>query len=90
MRRRWWVLAAAAVVLAVVGVPIVTVRVSGQRGIVALDDVEPAPVAIVFGAAVYPDGTPSSYVAFRLQAAVDLFEAQETSVTQILREVEDR
>ncbi|MCL2848758.1 MAG: YdcF family protein [Micrococcales bacterium] len=79
VRRRWWVLGAA-VVVAVVAGPIVTVRVSGQRGIVTLDDVEPAPVAIVFGAGVRPDGTPSSYLVSRLQGARELYEAGKVSV----------
>ncbi|MCL2467374.1 MAG: YdcF family protein [Micrococcales bacterium] len=80
VRRRWWFLAAGAVALLVVAGPMVWVRVSGQRGIVALDDVDPAPVAIVFGAGVHPDGTPTSYLVSRLQAALRLYEAGKVSV----------
>lgn len=71
----------AAVLVMVVGLaPVVWVQVNGQRGIVAIDDVDPTPVAIVFGAGLHPDGSPSTYLAFRLQAALELYETGTVSV----------
>lgn len=53
----------------------VWVQATGRRGIVALDDVRPAPVAVVFGAGLGPNGTPSPYLRYRLEAAQQLYEA---------------
>ncbi|WP_109505732.1 SanA/YdcF family protein [Nocardioides speluncae] len=39
------------------------------------DDVPSAPVAIVLGAGIYPDGTPQPYLRVRLEAAKDLYDA---------------
>lgn len=39
-----------------------------------VDEVEPAPVAIILGAQIYPNGTPSRALAHRLEAGLDLYE----------------
>jgi vancomycin permeability regulator SanA len=72
-RTRWaWSLAAAAA-LAVAG-PIAWVQASGQRGIEPNAAAVPrTPVAIVFGAGLKPGGSPSVYLARRLEAARALF-----------------
>lgn len=76
-------LGAAVLVLLVAAGPIVWVQVTGQRGTVALDDVAPAPVAVVFGAGVRPDGRPSAYLRYRLDAARQLYEAGTVSVVLV-------
>jgi vancomycin permeability regulator SanA len=43
-------------------------------------DVPPAPVGLVLGAQVYPDGTPSTFLAARLDLARRLFEAGKVQV----------
>jgi vancomycin permeability regulator SanA len=43
--------------------------------ITTVEQAEPQPVAIVFGASVYPDGTPSPYLKARLDLAHDLYAA---------------
>ena len=58
----------------------VWVQATGHRGTVALDDVGPAPVAVVFGAGLRPDGSPSPYLRDRLAAAQQLYEAGTVSV----------
>ena len=59
--------------------PMVWVQTRGQHA-VALDDAAPAPVAVVFGAGVRPDGRPSAYLRYRLEAAQQLYEAGTVSV----------
>lgn len=51
------------------------VRARSAGHIYAEADVPPAPVALVLGAQVYPDGTPSPFLAARLDVAVRLFQA---------------
>lgn len=56
--------------------PIGWVQATGQRGIVAEPvDLAPAPVAIVFGAGIRTDGTPSTYLTRRLEGARTAYEA---------------
>ncbi len=43
-------------------------------------DVPPAPVALVLGAQVYPDGTPSTFLAARLEVARRLYETGKVQV----------
>ena len=74
------------VVLAlVVGVPVAWVQVGGQRGIVdSVDGLEAAPVGIVFGAGIHPNsGLPSIYLARRLQAAADAYDAGKVQVVVV-------
>ncbi len=63
--------------------PVVWVQVTGQRGSVALDGAAPAPVAVVFGAGVRSDGSPSTYLRYRLDAARALYEAGTVSVVLV-------
>lgn len=53
---------------------IVLVR-GGALTVAAASDLSPAPVAIVLGASVRPDGTPSDALADRLAQAVELYRA---------------
>lgn len=74
-RRRpwWWALAGALVV----GLgPVLVVQAVGQTAVRPdVAAVPPTPVALVLGAGLEPDGTPSVYLARRLEAARQLFEA---------------
>ena len=74
-RRRpwWWALAG----VLVVGLgPVLVVQAVGQTAIRPdVASVPATPVALVLGAGLEPDGTPSVYLARRLEAARQLFEA---------------
>lgn len=76
-RRRRRVIVAAAVacagVVAVVA-PVAVVQVSGRQHVVDASDAPPRTAALVLGAGLRPDGTPSTYLARRLDAAADLYE----------------
>ncbi|WP_456845149.1 SanA/YdcF family protein [Cellulomonas sp. P5_C6] len=71
-RRVAWIVVAVASVLVVV--PILWVQGLGQAKVRAADDVPPTPVALVLGAGLKPDGSPSVYLARRLDAARELYE----------------
>ncbi|MEV7232331.1 ElyC/SanA/YdcF family protein [Polymorphospora sp. NPDC051019] len=80
-RRRWIVRLVIAVVVAVVLVVPAAVAGSGSwisraaRGhVYDLESVPPAPVVLVLGAEVQPDGHPSQFLAARLDLARQLFE----------------
>ncbi len=73
-RRRVWV--PAVVVVVVVLVPFLVVQGVGQSKVRAsADDVAPVPVAIVLGAGLRPDGSPSVFLGRRLARAAELYEA---------------
>lgn len=74
-RRRWRrrLLVAAALVVVLL-VPLAWVQGTGQTRLRALDDVRDAPVALVLGAGLRPDGSPSTYLRRRLDAARALYE----------------
>lgn len=78
-RRRWLRRAVWSVVwslVAVAAVPVVVVQAVGQTKVRAsVDDVDSRPVAIVPGAGLRPDGTPSVYLQRRLAAAQELYDA---------------
>jgi len=61
--------------LAVVGGSVAFVRATAAGHLYSEDDVPAAPVALVLGAAVSPDGTPSAFLAGRLDVAQRLFAA---------------
>ncbi len=74
-------------ILAVLGLVIVLTNAAvarvGSKGIRAsLADLDPAPVAIVLGAGMRADGTPSDALADRLAQAVELYRAH--TVTKLL------
>lgn len=81
VRRVWWRrlrLVAAAVVLVcvlTVAASLIWVRVASSGRIYTLDGVPDRPVALVLGAQVYDDGTPSAFLAARLALARDLYRA---------------
>jgi vancomycin permeability regulator SanA len=56
------------------------VRAISAGHLYSAEDVPPAPVALVLGAQVYPDGTPSAFLAARLELARRLFEAGKVRV----------
>lgn len=60
-----------AVLVLIALVPVAWVQVDGRRGVVR--HASAAPTAIVFGAGLKPDGSPSVYLTRRLQAALDLY-----------------
>ena len=70
-RRAAWIVVAAASAL-VVG-PILWVQGLGQTEVRAADDVPTTAVALVLGAGLRPDGSPSVYLARRLDAARELY-----------------
>lgn len=76
-RRRLTLLAVVAVVLAIVAVvgSLVWIRAGARGHTFDAADVPPAPVALVLGAQVDPDGTPSPFLAARLDLARQLFAA---------------
>lgn len=53
---------------------VLLVRRTAAGHIYAAADVPPAPIALVLGAQVYPDGTPSDFLAARLDLARQLFD----------------
>jgi len=55
---------------------LLVLRAGGARERATLDQLDPAPVAIVLGAAVRPDGTPSHALQDRLEQAVALWHAR--------------
>ena len=71
-RRVAWIVGG--VLLAVAAVPVLWVQGVGQADVRAADDVDRAPVALVLGAGLRPDGSPSVYLARRLDAARELYE----------------
>ncbi|MFO1010433.1 MAG: ElyC/SanA/YdcF family protein [Planctomycetota bacterium] len=66
---------AAAVLVGVALANVVVLRSGGARVKSSIDALAPAPVAIVLGAAVKPDGTPSHALEDRLAQAVELYRA---------------
>jgi vancomycin permeability regulator SanA len=58
---------------AVVAASVAFVRTTAAGHLFSEEDVPPAPVALVLGARVYPDGTPSSFLAARLDVARRLY-----------------
>ncbi|MDQ7903953.1 hypothetical protein RB614_05380 [Phytohabitans sp. ZYX-F-186] len=78
--RRWLcrgvkVAAAGALALtAAVAGSVIWVRTAAGGHIFTAEEVPPAPVALVLGAQVYPDGTPSPFLAARLDVARRLLE----------------
>ena len=66
--------AVAGALAAAVVVPVVVVQGVGQAAVRAsVDDVPDTPVVIVPGAGLRPDGSPSTYLRRRLDAAADLY-----------------
>ena len=70
-RRATWIALAAAFVL--VAAPIAWVQGVGQTEVRAAGDVRPTSVALVLGAGLQPDGSPSVYLTRRLEAARELY-----------------
>ena len=86
-RRGRWLLRSGLVVVgmgvaaaATLGASISWVRSSADGHLYSVDDVPPAPVGLVLGAQVYPDGTPSPFLAARLDLAKQLFDAGKVQV----------
>ncbi len=52
-------------------------QVNHERALIvqSMEKLKPAPVAFVFGARVYPDGTPSAMLQERVEAGVELYKA---------------
>lgn len=76
MRRHPWRAALGVVVVAVLGastLAVAWVQVAGRRGTYAVADAPSAPVALVLGAGLRPDGTPSDYLEARLADAATLY-----------------
>ncbi|BCB75636.1 ElyC/SanA/YdcF family protein [Phytohabitans flavus] len=66
--------AGAVAVTATVAGSVVWVRTAASGHIFSAEEVPPAPVALVLGARVYEDGTPSAFLAARLDVARQLLE----------------
>jgi vancomycin permeability regulator SanA len=79
VRRAWPVTLAATTVLGllgmVVGGSVLFVRHTAAGRIFSVATVPPAPAALVLGAQVHPDGTPSAFLAARLDLARQLYRA---------------
>lgn len=71
VRRYAWI---AALVVLVLAEPPLVVQGVGRAHARALDDVPDTPVALVLGAGLRPDGSPSTYLRRRLDAAQSLYE----------------
>lgn len=71
-RRVTWIVGG--VLLALVAVPVLWVQGVGQSEVRAAADVPTTPVALVLGAGLKPDGSPSVYLTRRLDAARELYE----------------
>jgi len=69
-----WSLAAVALVVVLLLGVIAWVQWSPRGSVYRSDDVPERPVALVLGAGLRPDGTPSTYLARRLDIAVDLYQ----------------
>ncbi|WP_142119955.1 SanA/YdcF family protein [Rarobacter faecitabidus] len=76
LRRRIirWALVVVALAVVVVVSAIVWVQGSGRGGIYDTADVPSRPVALVLGAGLRSDGTPTLYLARRLEIALDLYD----------------
>jgi vancomycin permeability regulator SanA len=61
--------------LAAIGVSVAVVRSTAAGHLYRISEVPAAPVALVLGAQVYPDGTPSPFLAARLDLAKQLHDA---------------
>ncbi len=66
--------------LVVVAGPWVWVRVASAGRTYAASDVPTTPVAIVFGAGLRPDGGPSTFLRYRLDVALELYEKGKVEV----------
>src|SRR6478735_240367 len=73
-RRRVRAAVLALVVLLVLALPLLIVQGVGRAQERSLADVPDTPVALVLGAGLHPDGTPSTYLARRLDAARALYD----------------
>ncbi|HVU59967.1 MAG TPA: ElyC/SanA/YdcF family protein [Candidatus Saccharimonadales bacterium] len=76
----WWLAGVGVVVAAVVALPPLWAAVAARGEIFGVHTAPQRKVAIVFGAGVYPDGTPTPFLASRLRAAVDLYMAGKARV----------
>jgi vancomycin permeability regulator SanA len=81
-RRRWRrrLAVATGLVALMVGGSVLWVQASGHARTRSADDVEPTPLVLVLGAGLRPDGTPSTFLARRLDMARELFEAGKVEV----------
>jgi SanA protein len=70
-----WLAVLLTVALAAVGGVNAVVYYGGGAGIRPINDVQPAQAALVLGAYVFPDGTPSTMVEDRLMTAYHLYQA---------------
>lgn len=61
--------------LTVVGAPAVLAKVTARPHTFTVNSVPTTPVALVLGAQIYPDGTPSPYLKGRLDTAKRLYDA---------------
>ncbi|GEL93916.1 SanA/YdcF family protein [Cellulomonas composti] len=73
-RRRRRALFVVLVVVVVLVLPLAWVQGVGQTRVRSLESAGPAPVALVLGAGLRPDGSPSTYLRRRLNAAQSLYE----------------
>ncbi|WP_432839269.1 SanA/YdcF family protein [Dactylosporangium sp. CA-092794] len=78
VRRRWLgvvrvALGAGVLVLGLTGAPSGWLWAEAQGHVYTVQDVPAAPVALVLGAQVYPDGSPSPFLAARLDIARQLY-----------------
>lgn len=59
----------------IVLIPNLIIRFSAQKKLFTIEDVSPAPVAIIFGSGLYRDGTPTPVGRERVETGVALYEA---------------
>ncbi len=78
--RVWWIAAAAGVLLVLIFIAPAYADVASHGKIYTAADVPKHEVAIVFGAGVYPDGTPTPFLESRLFAAITLFKTGKARV----------
>ncbi len=80
-RRKWWLAGACFVLVMLIVAPSVYVHLSTRhQRFTQISQIAPHEVAIVFGAGVYPDGTPTPYLQRRIETAADLYKAGKARV----------
>jgi vancomycin permeability regulator SanA len=78
--RAWWVVGIVGVLLVLISIAPVYAAMASRGEIYSAAAVPKHGVAIVFGAGVYPDGTPTPFLESRLLAAIQLYKTGKARV----------
>lgn len=80
LKHKWWVLAAAFTCTLLVLGPTAYANLSTRSLRYSTNNVPAHKIALVFGAGVLPDGTPTPYLQLRIQAAAKLYKAHRVQI----------